>query len=120
MSLLRCSFVTSPCLDVDLARALVARREREADLELDVAGTLIKLNAGTDALVKGTTYRSSEDVMLAALSAALTAIAAAVPSIENITANGPAAATACGTAVTAIESFQAAAASYLSTSVKTG
>lgn len=77
------------------------------------SGTILSLKIGpaaVDALVKGTTYRTAEDVVLNGLVTALNTIAAAT------TPSTAAAAAAFAALVTA---FQAASASYLSVVAKT-
>lgn len=61
--------------------------------------------------IKGTTYRTAEDTMLTSLAAALTAL-------STDAALQVATKTACGNAATAIGTFQAAAATYLTTVLK--
>lgn len=76
-------------------------------------GQTIKLgsNLAVDFLVKGTTYRTAEDTMLTLLAAAFTALAGQGAISGAAAANSAAAA--------AITTFQAAAATYLSTKVET-
>lgn len=78
-----------------------------------VVGATVKLGseAATEAAVKGTAYRTAEDIMLTAVGAAFTALAAD-PALAAGTK------TACTAGTTAITTFQAAAASYLAVKVK--
>lgn len=80
-------------------------------LEFTSAAMLLGGPTATQAVVKGTIYRSSEDTMLTAVQALCTALAA-------VTSPGYAAQAAATTAAAAIATFKAAAATYLSTSVK--
>lgn len=73
-----------------------------------------------DAVLKGTTYRTLEGPAMTSLSAALTAIGAAISSVANIGTNGAAAASACSTAAPLITALGPAAdTAVLSTKVKT-
>ena len=91
----------------DPQRPMVTAWEPGTILELDVTASAIKFGAGaTEALVKGTTYRTAEDTLLTALVTALGTIAAATT---------PSTAAAATTFATAVTNFKNAAASYLST-----
>lgn len=84
-----------------------------------VSAPLVELAGNTEAALKGTTYRAAEDVMLTALSSALSALAATIPAPTGGPMIGtPVQAAAVTAAVTAITAFQSAAATYLSPKVK--
>ncbi|HUX71161.1 MAG TPA: Gp138 family membrane-puncturing spike protein [Cellulomonadaceae bacterium] len=68
-------------------------------------------DAATEALVLGSTYRTQEDLVLTALNTLCAALA-----VEPLL--GPSSKASAGALATAITTFQAAAASYLSTEVK--
>lgn len=80
----------------------------QAELWESATVTELDLGGSTDAVVKGTTYRTAEDTLLAVLVSSISAAASA--------AGVPSAGTAASTALTA---FQSAAPAYLSTVVKT-
>lgn len=79
---------------------------------LKASGTIeLRTHAGVaQPTIKGTTYRTAEDVMLTALAAAFTALASAPI--------GAPAQSACTAAATAITTFQTSAATYLATVAK--
>lgn len=104
---------------------LVVGKDGGTCLKVDAAGILhLGDTLVTDAVVKGTTYRTAEDTLITALNtfvgslgAALTAdLAAATPTVAYTPTAVTALATTLAAAVTA---FQGAAATYLSTTVKT-
>jgi hypothetical protein len=104
---------------------LVVGKDGGTCLKVDAAGILhLGDTLVTDAVVKGTTYRTAEDTLITALNTfvgalgeALTAdLAAATPTV----AYTPTAVTALATTLAeAVTAFQDAAATYLSTTVKT-
>jgi hypothetical protein len=79
---------------------------------IEFTGTEIRIGTATghQPTIRGTAYRAAEDTLLAALSALAAALAA-----PPMTAPQQAAATALGTAIT---TFQAASATYLTTTTK--
>lgn len=82
------------------------------DLFIEFTASALLLGGSTafDSVIKGTTYRTAEDTMLTAIAALATALA-------GVVVLAPIAATATA-AATAIATFQSAAATYLSNSVK--
>lgn len=85
-------------------------------LQATLAGLIVlraHANAVVEPTVKATTYRAAEDTMLTALSAAFTSMAGAWTTLGF-----PPQATACTAAATAVTTFQAAAATYLTTVVR--
>jgi hypothetical protein len=72
------------------------------DLKIDLGG------GATEAAIRGTAYRTAEDILLTALGVFATSIGGAVPGQAG----------AAATLNTAITTFQAAAATYLATKVK--
>lgn len=82
-------------------------------------GVLIQLgsSSATQAAILGNTYRTAEDTMLTAIKALATALATSCPPLGTVPQQA-ATATAATAAATAIQTFQTAAASYLSQKVK--
>lgn len=109
----------------DQGDSIVIRRggtiEVTASTKVKVDAPAVELSGSAQAAVLGTAYRAAEDTLLTALSAAFgKLVTAAIPPTGGpmIAASGDAAVYTA--AVTAISTFQAAAATYLSTKVKLG
>lgn len=90
--------------------------EVTASTKVVVNSPLVELAGNPEAVVKGTTYRAAEATMNAALGAQLI-VAGTDPTLLGL---APLAAAALNTAGIAVQTFEAASSTYLSTKVKIG